>query len=130
MEGTSWGEVEDLKKKVYHLEYDELKEVKGNIEQLKVDMATNNMLTKQSIDTTQKLVDTLDAMKTTMLDLSYTIESNNKTTNELANKVEGLENKFGEFSDKTKFDILQYIKDNWMSIAMFAGFITYVVAKG
>ena len=41
-------QIEDLKKRVDHIEYGDIKDIKEDMAQMKVDMATNNLLTKQS----------------------------------------------------------------------------------
>ena len=46
---------EELKDKVNKLEYTEIKKIKEDISQIKIDLNTNNILTKQSIETSKQL---------------------------------------------------------------------------
>ena len=122
-------EISDLKKKVEHLEYDEIKNIKEDVQNIKIDLATNNLLTKQSIETTNKLSETMDRVSDTMIKLSSGIEQSNRVSSELSNKVSGLEDRFDTLEEKTKFDILQCLKQNWIVIVTTCGLLIYLYIK-
>ena len=47
--------IEELKAKVDKLEYTEIKNIKEDIGQVKIDLNTNNILTKQCTDSNNKM---------------------------------------------------------------------------
>lgn len=47
-------ELHDLKAKVNKIEYTEIKELKDEIQQVKINLNTNNILTKQCIESNDK----------------------------------------------------------------------------
>ena len=55
--------IEELKAKVDKLEYTEIKNIKEDIGQIKIDLNTNNLLTQQSIDANNKLSNVIDTMR-------------------------------------------------------------------
>lgn len=115
-------EVEDLKKKVNHLEYEEIKGIKEDISNIKADLKVNNILTQQSIESSEKLSSTLDNVKDTMLIMSESMKRSNEVSENLANSVKSLENKvdtkfdeqekrMDEIDDKSKIDIVRSGRD-------------------
>ena len=54
---------EELKDKVNKLEYTEIKKIKEDISQIKIDLNTNNILTKQSIETSKQLSEAMGIFK-------------------------------------------------------------------
>lgn len=121
---------EILKSKVDKLEYVELKEVKESINDIKLNLNTNNLLTQQSIDANKQLSETMETFKVTMIEMGQSLKDGNKISSELAetvrtlnNKVDSVEdkmdNKFKEFDDKidkvdskSKIDILELQTDS------------------
>lgn len=122
-------ELEEVKKKINHLEYEEIKNIKEDISNIKIDLATNNLLTKQSIETTTRLSETMDRVSDTMIKLSSGIEQSNRVSRELSNKVSGLEDRFDTLEEKTKFDILQFLKQNWIVIVSTCGLLIYLYIR-
>lgn len=138
---------EDLKDKVNKLEYTEIKSIKEDITQIKLDLNTNNILTKQSIDSNQKLSDTMDVFKETMVEMAQSLKENNKISTELTQSIKGLnekvndvENKmsvkFKEFDcriedidNKGKIDFVVWIKNNWFKLTTLIVAGSYLVAK-
>ena len=90
MEITS-EQFDEIKKKMAHLEYDEIKELKEQIQGIKEDMVRNNMLLEQSIATSSKLSDTLSTVQEAMIKLTSNMQYNNEATVNLSNKVTNLE---------------------------------------
>ena len=55
-------ELYDLKAKVNKIEYTEIKELKDEVQQVKIDLNTNNILTKQCIESNDKIIEVNDIM--------------------------------------------------------------------
>ena len=109
--------IEELKAKVDKLEYTEIKNIKEDIGQIKIDLSTNNLLTQQSIDANNKLSNVIDTMRDTMIEMGQSLKDSNRISSELTdnvsnlsdkvNKVENkLEEKIKNIDDKSKIDIL------------------------
>lgn len=94
-------ELDELKKKINHLEYDEIKTLKDDITQIKIDLNTNNLLTQQSIKSNEKLSTTLESVQTAMFEITESLKDNNKISTELAQTVSNLNNKVDVLSDNT-----------------------------
>ena len=137
-------EISDLKKKMNHIEYEEIKNIKDEIGNIKVNLAENNLLTKQCVDSNEKLNDTMTSVKDTMLVMSESMKQSNKVSEELTlsikslgTKVDTMDNKFGTkfqevdnkingVNDKSKIDILDWLKRNWFGVVMGIGVIVYL----
>ena len=65
-------ELYDLKAKVNKIEYTEIKELKEEIQQVKIDLNTNNILTKQCTDSNDKMSNTLDTLRAPLFKLAQT----------------------------------------------------------
>lgn len=140
-------EINDLKKKMNHIEYEEIKNIKDEIGNIKVNLAENGLLTKQCVDSNEKLNDTMNSVKDTMLIMSESMRQNNKVSEELAlsvkslgikvdtmddkfgNKFQEVDNKINGVNDKAKIDILEWIKQNWFGIVMGIGALSYIVTQ-
>ena len=114
-------------KRIDHLEYEEIKSIKDDVSKIQINLSNNNLLTQQSINTTNKLSETMDSIKETMIKLANGIDMSNKTSNELSGKVSGLEKRFDTLEDKSKFDIGQFVKNNWVSIIVLFGVLAYTI---
>ena len=140
-------ELEEVKKKINHLEYDEIKNIKDEIGNIKVNLAENNLLTKQCVDSNEKLNDTMTSVKDTMLVMSESMRQSNKVSEELAlsvkslgtkvdtmddkcgNKFQEVDNRINGVNDKSKIDILEWIKQNWFGVVMSIGAIAYIATQ-
>lgn len=140
-------EFDDLKSKVNKIEYTEIKEVKEEIQQIKLDLNTNNILTKQCTESNEKLAQTMDSLKSTMIEVAQSVKDSNKVTSELAITVKDLNSKvnnvettmnekFNEVNgrmdcidDKSKFDILKFLKGNFVGIVLGVGALIYALAQ-
>lgn len=94
-------ELDELKKKINHLEYDEIKTLKDDITQIKIDLNTNNLLTQQSIKSNEKLSTTLESVQTAMFEITESLKDSNKISTELTQTVSSLNNKVDVLSDNT-----------------------------
>ena len=138
---------EELRDKVNKLEYKKKKKIKEDISQIKIDLNTNNILTKQSIETSKQLSEAMGSFKETMIEMGQSLKDGNRISSELAetvknlnDKVDNVENKmsskFSEFDsriesidDKSKIDILTWIKNNWFGCVMGIGALVYVITQ-
>ena len=127
MDGIKCTECEELKKKVNHLEYEELKEVKHEIQVIKEDMARNNILLAQNIDSSEKLNITLNNVQNTMIQLSENIKHNNETTNSLNQKVSNHEQKMDDVENHSKLDMMEWWQKNWVNVIILVGVVAYIV---
>ena len=123
-------ELHDLKSKLNKIEYTEIKELKEEIQEIKLNLNTNNILTKQCTESNEKLSTTLETLKSTMIEVAQSVRDSNKVTSELATTVKDLNNKvnnvestmgkkFNEVNErmdaidnKSKFDILSFFKSS------------------
>ena len=137
---------EDLKKKVDHLEYDEINPRKEDISQMKITLSNNDLLTKQALESNERLSRAIDVLKTTMVEVSQSVKDSNrinveitKTIEELNKKISSIETstndnlkefgkKIEEIDNKSKLDIMLWIKNNWFGIDGILGII-YTVIK-
>lgn len=129
-------ELTDLRKKVNRIEYEEIKDLKDDIANIKIDLNTNNILTKQSIDVTRKLSDTMDSVKDAMVNIGNKLGETERTNQELkksvqclSGKFEKLETKVEESEDRGKFDYLLWFKQNFIALIMAGGVIGYIFLK-
>lgn len=137
---------EDLKKKVDHLEYDEINPIKEDISQMKITLSNNDLLTKQALESNERLSRAIDVLKTTMVEVSQSVKDSNrinveitKTIEELNKKISSIETstndnlkefgkKIEEIDNKSKLDIMLWIKNNWFGIVGILGII-YTIIK-
>ena len=110
-----------------HLEYDEIKELKEQIQGIKEDMVRNNMLLEQSIATSSKLSDTLSTVQEAMIKLTSNMQYNNEATVNLSNKVTNLEIKIDSIDQNSKIDMHKWFKDRWFNIVMLIGIVLYML---
>lgn len=140
-------ELKELKDKIAKIEYVEIKEIKDEVNQIKLELNTDHILTKQAIDSNEKLSTTMDTIKTAMVELGQTVKDSNKVTSELAttvtklnDKIDSVEvkmdkqfgevnNKVKEIDDKAKIDWQLFIKNNWLGAVMGIGAIVYAISQ-
>ncbi len=120
-------DLNDLKKRVHQLEYEDLKEVRKDIQNIKEDMAKNNVLLQQNISSSEKLNNTLDTVQHTMIQLTESMKSNNAATNSLSKKVSNLECKIDKVESRGKLDMSEWFQKNWVNVILLAGVVMYVV---
>ena len=140
-------ELHDLKSKLNKIEYTEIKELKEEIQEIKLNLNTNNILTKQCTESNEKLSTTLETLKSTMIEVAQSVRDSNKVTSELAATVKDLNNKvnnvestmgkkFNEVNErmdaidnKSKFDILSFFKSNIVGITLAVGASIYALSQ-
>lgn len=128
-------EFEELKGKINHLEYDEIKPLKDDVNDIKLKINTNDLLTKQALENNEKLSYAIDTLKDTMVEISQSVKDSNringeitKTIEELNKKITSVEVRINEIDDKSKLDIVLWLKNNWFGIVGILG-ILYTIIK-
>lgn len=127
MDGVNCTQCDELKKRVNHIEYEDLKEIRGDIQEIREDMAKNHVLLKQNIDSSEKLNNTLTTVQNTMIQLSENIKHTNETTSALSNKVSNLEEKIDKVENHGKLDMMEWWQKNWVNVIILVGVVAYVV---
>ena len=125
------GDFEELKKKIDHLEYDEINPLKADMNEMKITLSNNDLLTKQALESNERLSRAIDVLKTTMVDVSQSVKDSNRINGEITRTIEELNKKitsvevnttenlkeFGkkidEIDNKSKIDITLWLKNNW-----------------
>ena len=139
-------EFEDLKKKIDHLEYDEINPMKEDINEIKITLTSNDLLVKQALESNKKVSDSLEVLKDTMVEVSRSVRDSNRINDEITKTIEELnkrissvdnntkealdkfENKIIEIDNKSKLDIMLWVKNNWFGIVGVIGII-YTIIK-
>lgn len=139
-------EFEDLKKKIDHLEYDEINPIKEDINEIKVNISRYDLLIKQALENNKKVSDSLEILKDTMIEVSKSVRDSNRINDEITKTIEELnkrissvdnntketlekfEIKIEEIDNKSKLDIVLWIKNNWFGIVGIIGII-YTIIK-
>lgn len=137
---------EELKKKIDHLEYDEINPMKEDINAIKITLSNNDILIKQALESNRKVSDSLETLKDTMIEVSRSVRDSNRINDEITKTIEELnkricsvdnntkdalkafENKITEIDNKSKLDIMLWIKNNWFGIVGILG-ILYTILK-
>lgn len=128
MDGVvSLDDFKDLKKKIEHLEYDEIKTIKEEVSDMKNNMTRTETLLEQNIKSSDRLSDTLDKVQDTMTHLSESMQHNNKAVDKLSNKVTNLEEKIDKVENDGKISILSMFKEHWFNIMIVFGMILYIL---
>lgn len=128
-------DIRDIKKRIDHIEYDDIKEINQKSNKFEVDLNTNNLLVQQSIEANEKLIRAMDAVKGSMIEVAQTVKFQGETflkqtevisqltdkvtnvegkVNNVENKIDSVENKFVEIDNeiqrvdnKSKIDIME-----------------------
>lgn len=120
-------EYEELKKKISHIEYEDLKEIRGDIQEIREDMVKHHVLLEQNISSSEKLNDTLNTVQHTMIQLAESMKNNNEATIALNHKVSDLEQKIDKVEDNNKLDMREWWQKNWVNVVMLFGVIIYII---
>ena len=138
--------IEELKRKINHLEYDEINPLKEDVNEMKITLSNNDLLTKQALESNKKLSDSIEVLKDTMLEVSQSVKDSNRINGEINKKIEELNkrissvenstnetlktfgNKIEEIDNKSKLDIMLWMRNNWFGIVGILG-ILYTILK-
>ena len=140
--------LEYLPKKIDKIEYKELKELKDKIENIEVDLAKNNLLTQQNTEAMNKMSETMDSVRETMVQITSAIEYTSKTNQELAenirqqnekidklqarqdsydNHMRKMQEEMNDNEEKNKIDIRLAIKAFIPTAIVIIGYLVYIV---
>lgn len=140
--------LEYLPKKIDKIEYTEIKELKDKIENIEVDLAKNNLLTQQNTEAMNKMSETMDSVRETMVQMSGAIEYTSKTNKELAENIKQQNEKIDKLQarqdtydnhmkkmqeemngneEKNKIDIRLAIKAFIPTAIVIIGYLVYIV---
>lgn len=140
--------LEYLPKKIDKIEYTEIKELKDKIENIEVDLAKNNLLTKQNTEAMNKMSETMDSVRETMVQITSAIEYTSKTNQELAenirqqnekidklqarqdnydNHMRKMQEEMNDNEEKNKIDIRLAIKAFIPTAIVIIGYLVYIV---
>lgn len=139
--------MEELTQRLDYLERDKIPSIEKDIGEIKVGLTENTILTKQSIESSEKLANTMENVKDCMTEMAQSLKDNNKISSELTQAVSNLnqkvdetnsrmEHKFNEVderiqnvNEKSKVDILSWAKENWFKLVLTIGALGYVIAR-
>lgn len=140
--------LEYLPKKIDKIEYTEIKELKDKIENIEVDLAKNNLLTKQNTEAMNKMSETMDSVRETMVQITSAIEYTSKTNQELAenirqqnekidklqarqdsydNHMRKMQEEMNDNEEKNKIDIRLAIKAFIPTAIVIIGYLVYII---
>ena len=137
---------EELKKKIDHLEYDEINPMKEDINDIKITLSNNDLLVKQALESNKKVSDSLEVLKDTMVEVSRSVRDSNRINDEITKTIEELnkrissvdnntrdtlkafENKIEEIDNKSKLDVMLWVKNNWFGIVGILG-VLYTILR-
>lgn len=113
--------------------------LRSSMTDIKENLAKNNVLTEQCVRSNEKLSETMDIFKDTMCEITSSLKDSNRVTSDLAKKMESFETKLNDTNDKmdekfnelrgevelvdgkSKVDVLEWLKTNWIKLAILLG---------
>ena len=140
--------LEYLPKKIDKIEYTEIKELKDKIENIEVDLAKNNLLTEQNTEAMNKMSETMDSVRETMVQITSAIEYTSKTNQELAenirqqnekidklqarqdtydNHMRKVQEEMNDNEEKNKIDMRLAIKALIPTAIVVIGYLVYII---
>ena len=143
-------EIDNLKSRIDNLEYKDIKEIKEDVNQIKIDQAKIGIITENATKAIEKLNATLDSSRETMIAMAQSIKDSNNISSELTSAVENLNAKVDNIEDKMdnnfedvysnirkidnkmKVDVGVIVKDavqRWGILIIIGGAIVYGVVK-
>lgn len=124
------------------MQYDEIKEINETINKIKVEVATNNLLTKQAVDASKELSNTMTSVRETMLIMSENMKQGNRELSDnmiclkeniinleekVENRFENVNRKISSIDEEGKFNIRVWISENFVSLLTSIAFLGYVI---
>lgn len=121
--------------------------MKKDLIDMKITLSNNDLLTQQSVETTKKLSETMEVMKTTMVEVAQSVKDSNringemtKTIEELSKKISSVESstkqsincfseKLDKIDNKGKLDIVEWLKSKWFEVVTAIGVLIYAISQ-
>lgn len=117
----------DLKDKVNHLEYTEIKGIKDDMVKIKEKEIKTTTLLDQNKEVLSKLTCTLEHIQETMIKLGNNMQLQNESVNQLSNKVTTLENKIDIVESNNNLNISRFCRDHWFNIITISAVVLYII---
>ena len=128
--------LENFGKKIDHIEYDDIRELREEVQTIKVDLAKNNVLTEQNTQAMDNMSKTMNSVRETMIQITGAIDSVSSANKELAinikqqnDKIDEIKLRQDEMEDKSKFDIMDFIRNNFVGIIVGSGLLIHLFLK-
>lgn len=128
--------LDSFEKKIDSLEYKDIKEIRGEVQCIKVDLAKNNLLTEQNTQAMNEMSKTMGSVRETMIQITGAIDSVSSANKELAinikqqnEKIDEIKMRQDEIEDKSKFDIMDFIRNNFVAIVVGTGLLVHLFLK-
>ena len=128
-------DLDGLEKRIDYVQT-EVDNVKKDINTISIQVSNNDLLVKRSLETNEKLSVAIDTLKTTMLEMGQSLKEANKisiglteTVQKLNDKITDVECRMQTIDDKSKVDIMTWVKNNWFGIVMGLGALIYAISQ-
>ena len=125
------GEYEALSARIDEMNID-IRETRKDLSTIKENMAKYNVLTEQCINSYDKLNNTMDVFKDTMQEVTRSLKDSNEKMESFEERLNDTNQKMDEnfaslrgevelVDEKSKVDVLAWLKDNWLKLAILVG---------
>ena len=125
------GEYEALSARIDEMNVD-IRETRKDLSTIKENMAKYNVLTEQCVKSYDKLNDTMDVFKDTMQEVTRSLKDSNEKMESFEERLNDTNQKMDEnfaslrgevelVDEKSKVDVLAWLKDNWLKLAILVG---------
>jgi len=125
------GEYEALSARIDEINVD-IRETRKDLSTIKENMAKYNVLTEQCINSYDKLNNTMDVFKDTMQEVTRSLKDSNEKMESFEERLNDTNQKMDEnfaslrgevelVDEKSKVDVLAWLKDNWLKLAILVG---------
>ena len=128
-------DLDGLEKRIDYVQT-EVDNVKKDINTISIQVSNNDLLVKRSLETNEKLSVAIDTLKTTMLEMGQSLKEANKisiglteTVQKLNDKITDVECRMQTIDEKSKVDIMTWVKNNWFSIVIGLGALIYAISQ-
>lgn len=125
--GTPIIDTKSLSRRLDNIEHKEIAEIKRDISDMRAEMAGNKVAMEQNTKVLDRLSETLEKTTQTMTELSLNIQYSNESMKKLENKVDSIKGDLKSVEDKSKFDILCWMRDNFLSVILTIGALAYMI---
>lgn len=125
------GEYEALSARIDEINVD-IRETRKDLSTIKENMAKYNVLTEQCINSYDKLNNTMDVFKDTMQEVTRSLKDSNEKMESFEERLNDTNQKMDEnfaslrgevelVDEKSKVDVLAWLRDNWLKLAILVG---------
>lgn len=125
------GEYEALSARIDEMNID-IRETRKDLSTIKENMAKYNVLTEQCINSYDKLNNTMDVFKDTMQEVTRSLKDSNEKMESFEERLNDTNQKMDEnfaslrgevelVDEKSKVDVLAWLRDNWLKLAILVG---------